>query len=202
MSRAKNILLYGVGINDSDTPVQHNEKVITESGKSVVKVLWRCPYYTTWTSMLRRCYSKAPLANNSAYADVTVCEEWHRFSVFRSWMETQDWEGKQLDKDILGSKVYCEDSCVFVSQTLNCFLTDRRSDRGEYLIGVSLHSRGKKYQANCRNPFTGIKDYLGLFDSELEAYNAWRQRKHEHACKLAEAELDFRIKKALTTKFL
>ena len=40
-------LIRGVGISDADYPVRP-----LVSGKKVI-----CPYYKTWTDMLRRCYS-------------------------------------------------------------------------------------------------------------------------------------------------
>lgn len=93
-------LVCGVGINDSEYPTS---LFGVEEGSR--KLLWRCPYYTTWHNMISRVYSGHK--NCSAYHDVVVCEEWLLFSNFKSWMETQDWEGKELDKDIFGDgKLY------------------------------------------------------------------------------------------------
>ena len=74
------------------------------------------------------------------YKGCSVSEEWLRFSNFKRWMEKQDWDGKQLDKDILfeGNKVYSAETCVFVTSVVNSFTSDSGAKRGEWLIGVSL----------------------------------------------------------------
>ena len=61
-------------------------------------------------------------------------------------MVEQDWEGLQLDKDLLvnGSKVYSRETCVFVSNQVNIFLTERGNDRGEWPIGVNWDNGVKK----------------------------------------------------------
>lgn len=92
-------LVYGVGVDDLDYP----KKKLLPNGKYSF-----CPYYQRWRGMIRRCYSKAQLGKNPNYEGCTVCDEWLTFSNFKSWMEKQDWEGKELDKDLLvrGNKVY------------------------------------------------------------------------------------------------
>jgi hypothetical protein len=127
--------------------------------------------------MLTRAYSHPFLARYPAYSGVTVCEEWHSFMAFRAWMETQDWEGKQLDKDIIvpGNKVYSPDTCVFVSSALNNLLTDRAAARGEWPIGVSWHKHRKKLNAYIQEG--GKKRHLGSFTCPHEAHMAWRKAK-------------------------
>lgn len=194
----KRSLTYGVGINDADYVVQKNEKV---DGKK--KAVWRCPYYDRWISMLRRCYSAKFHVKQPTYKGCKVCDEWLYFSNFHKWMENQDWEGKQLDKDLLleGNKIYSPDTCVFVSPRVNIFINDHGRARGKYLIGVSWDKRNKKFRADCCNPFTKKKEYLGLFDTELEAHNAWLERKQEHCIELCKEISDPRIVDALYRKF-
>ena len=89
--------------------------------------------------MLDRAYSDKYKQRQPTYRDVTVCEEWHSFMRFRAWMVEQDWEGKELDKDILfqGNKVYSPDTCVFVDKAVNLFLTDCAASRGEWPLGFA-----------------------------------------------------------------
>ena len=185
-------LVYGVGINDADYSVN---SVI---GSCQVM----CPYYDKWKGMLRRCYSKKYHNKQPTYINCTVCEEWLTFSTFKRWMETQDWQDKHLDKDLLckDNKVYSAIYCVFVSQQINSFLTDRVNNRGEFLIGVDYISRLGKFRASCSD---GKRtQYLGLFNTELEAHLKWKAKKHTIACELATSQEDTRISKALRTRYL
>jgi hypothetical protein len=156
--------------------------------------------------MLRRCYGKIELKRNPTYNGCTVCEEWLTFSNFKAWMETQDWEGKHLDKDILceGNKVYCPEYCVFVTKLTNTFILDSKKVRGEYMLGVFFHKRDKVYVAQCNNTFGITKNqnrYLGYFETELEAHLAWKAKKHEYACRLAELQDDPRVAEALVNMY-
>ena len=188
--------VYGVGINDADYNVYEYEL-----GKRV----WVCPFYRTWNSVLERCYSERHHAIKPTYKDCTVCDEWLIFSNFKAWMEQQDWEGKQLDKDLLkvGNKTYCPQWCIFVHRKINSFVTDRGNDRGEHMIGVHLYKDKGKFGSFIRNTFTGKLEYLGLFTDELEAHLAWKTRKHQLACELADSDLvtDERLAEALRTRY-
>lgn len=190
----KNKLVYGVGVNDADYPVTRKE-----NGKTV----WRCRYYGVWNDMLKRVYSDKYKQKRPTYKDVTVCEEWHSFMCFRSWMMTQDWEGKQLDKDILvlGNKVYSPNVCVFVDGIVNSFMTDCAATRGEWPIGVSWYERYQKFKSQCGNPFTKKQENLGYFACSQEAHHAWKKRKHELACQLADIQTDQRVADALRARY-
>ena len=194
--------VYGVGINDADYAVYKWEYVIVD-GKKKQKIVWTCPYYRVWHSMMERSYSKSYQEKNPTYIGCSVSEEWKRFSNFKRWMEKQDWEGKQLDKDLLvnGNKVYSRETCVFVSRVVNLFMTDRGALRGEYRIGVYWNKRVGKFMSRCRNPFTKKQEYLGLFVNELEAHQAWLKRKLELAYQLAAEQTDERVGKALIARY-
>lgn len=191
-------LVHGVGINDADYSVTVNAKV---SGKK--KQLWMCPMYSTWRHVLERCHSEKFLARCPTYAGCTAVSEWMLFSAFRSWMTTQDYEGKQLDKDILvpGNKIYGPDTCVFVSSDLNVFLTENKVTRGEWPVGVCWNKWSGKFQVRCNNPFSGKHENLGYFATQEEAHAAWRSRKHELACTYADVQTDARIANALRTRY-
>lgn len=195
-------LLCGVGITDAVYVVQKKE-TIEVNGVRKQKLVWTCPYYRTWKSMIERCYSPQNQERNPTYRGCSVSEEWLTFSNFRSWMDVQDWEGLQLDKDLLfeGNKVYSAETCVFVSRVVNMFTTDRGASRGEWLIGTCWHKASGKFQSSCRNPFTKKLEYLGLFTSEIEAHEVWLKRKLELAHQLAAEQTDERVAKALINRY-
>jgi len=118
-------------------------------------------------------------------------------------MEKQDWRDKCLDKDIIapGSKLYSPESCAFVLQATNLFVTACDASRGGYPIGVDLFKRTGKYRAQCGNPFTGKQEYLGLFSTPEEAHEVWRRRKHELAQLVAATESDPRVVEALKKRY-
>ena len=195
-------LVCGVGINDADYVTQKWETIEVD-GKQKRNLVWVCPYYRVWNSMLQRCYSYKFQERNPTYKGCSVSEEWLTFSAFKCWMEKQDWEGKQLDKDILfeGSKVYSAETCVFVSSSVNLFTIDSGAARGECLIGVNWHKGAGKFVSRCRNPFTKKQEHLGYFTCELEAHQAWLERKLELAHLLAAEQTDERVSKALIDRY-
>lgn len=188
-----NKFVVGVGINDADYVVQP-----TVNGKRVC-----CPFYRTWKHMLERCYSSKYQTIQPTYVGCSVCEEWLTFSNFKKWMEAQDWEGKELDKDLLvkGNKVYSPETCVFVDSNTNLFTLDNSAARGESLIGTYFDKRRRKFMAYCSNPFTGKKEHLGMFKCQDQAHFAWKKRKYELACQLADLQSDNRVAKALRERY-
>lgn len=118
-------------------------------------------------------------------------------------METQDFVGKQLDKDLLfeGNKVYSDETCVFVTREVNMFTTDSGASRGEWLIGVYWCKAKGKFKSKCSNPWVKKQEHLGYFTSEQEAHNAWAKRKLELAYELAEIQTDERVAKALIKRY-
>lgn len=197
--RNKRKLIHGVAYNDADYRI-----VIKKGPKGCQVTLWRCPIYSVLVDMIKRCYSSNHLAACPWYEGCSVCDEWLTFSNFRRWMIQQDWEGKELDKDLLvdGNKLYSPETCIFVDGVINGFLVNRKNHRGDYPLGSHLHRDTGKLCVQCKNPFTGKKKYLGLYENPEDAYEAWRSFKHEIACKLSEAQTDQRIITALRTRFL
>ena len=195
-------LVYGVGTNDADYNVVKYETTEV-NGVKKQKQVWVCKYYQTWINMLERCYSAKCQERYPTYRGCTVSEDWLVFSKFKAWMEKQEWEGKDLDKDILieGNKVYSADTCVFVTRMVNTFIIDSGAARGEWMIGASWHKAAGKFQSMCKNPFTKKLEYLGYFDCEQEAHNAWRKRKLELAHELAAIQTDPRVAKALIDRY-
>ena len=185
MSLAKRKPICGVGINDST--------YITDTiidGKRMA-----CPYYRKWLGIIQRCYSSKHHERCQTYIDCSVCDEWLLFSNFRRWMVDQDWEGKEIDKDILfpGNKEYHPDKCVFVSSHTNTILCDSGAARGELPIGVSKN--GKYYHAKIGK--AGKRKYLGNFSTPEEASHAYKIAKRNEITIIANHQCDGRVKDAL-----
>lgn len=140
----------------------------------------------TWRNMLRRVYSPKPGLEYEAYKDCSVCSDWLFFPNFRKWFDNQVYyKGYQLDKDLLfkNNKVYSADTCVFVPQEINKFLTSRVRKRGMYPVGVSYKTSNSKWDAKLS--IGSSSKYLGLFDSPEEAFAAYKEAKENEAKRLA-----------------
>lgn len=173
-------LLHGVGENDAEYQVYCSSD---SDGKKAV-----CPYYTTWSAMIERCYSSAIHKIRPRYKKCSVDKRWHKFSAFKEWMGKQDWKGKQLDKDILiqGNKVYSPESCLFVSKRVNTLLNSSEASRGEFPVGVTYHSPNGKYRAKCRH--NGKTQHLGLYNTVKEAAEAYKKFKYSVIREVAMSE--------------
>lgn len=155
-----NYKLCGVGINDSDHRVGD------------------CPYYARWTSILKRCYSKTLQNKQPTYKGCSICKEWVYFSNFETWMKTQDWEGKYLDKDLLvrGNKEYSPDTCIFVSNKVNAFLAIYSPKLKESKLPIGVTKSKGKFISQASDG-KGIKVSLGTYETPEDAHNAWKKQK-------------------------
>lgn len=199
-------MVFGVGINDADYILQivkpdHSARY--GNGKYKQKLIWRCPYYQSWKSMLERCYSEKFHQRQPTYKGCVVSEEWKLFSNFRKWMIGQDWEGMHLEKDLLvfGNKVYSPETCVFVTGQVNGFLVESSKRRGDLPLGVVYKKSTGKFLSQCSNPLTGTSEHLGYFYCEFEAHKAWLAKKLEHAYALAAIQTDQRVAIALIERY-
>lgn len=171
-------------INDADYPV-HYRKGNTRT---------QCPYYSRWNSVRERCYSGKWLAKHPTYAGCELFEGWRRFSIFRKWMEVQDWVGKELDKDLLGNgKLYHPDTCVFVPKMVNCFVLNSLKSRGDLPCGVT--QTGKAFWA--RGWVGGVRVDLGRHPTPEAAYSAWYYSKVEYGLTLVKQQTCVRVGGAL-----
>ena len=160
--------VYGVGILGTKYP----SKVSGVTTKE----------YVPWCSMLKRCYSDSYKKKNPTYKDCEVSENFKSYEYFYEWCHKQvgfgnDGNGNpfHLDKDLLikGNKIYSENTCVFIPSEINSLLIKREALRGEYLIGVYWSKTNKAFRARV-NKNKGTSEHLGYFNTELEAYNAYK----------------------------
>ena len=174
------------------------EMVMLKSGKSVSKI---CQIYQAWRNMIDRCYSDR-YRKRGSYKGVTVCSEWMTFSNFKNWTIQQDYIGKQLDKDIINPSriIYSPDTCAYVMKITNKFCQDHKDRILSSKVGV--FKRGKvMFQASCRNPISGKREWLGTYETKHLAIEAWLKRKYEIALILSEMESDCRVKSALLSRY-
>lgn len=143
--------------------------------------------------MLERCYASK---QQKGYIGCYVTEEWLTFSVFKSWMEQQDWVGKELDKDLIGDgKCYSEVTCCFLPKKINSFLVNSSVN------GFTYRENKNKYQVQCSDPFGRYKNYVGYYDTEIEARCAWIRVKNSYAVELSLLLDDDKLKKCLLNKY-
>lgn len=167
--------------------------------------------YKIWANMLNRCYKSCFRERTDRrdynYNNCTVSKEWHNFQNFIKWYDNEIRkynisEPMCIDKDLLikNNHIYSPDRCLLVPQTINLFLTKSQFARGKYLIGVYFEEESNKYKSQCNNPFTKKKINLGRYNTELEAFLAYKRQKELFAKQLAKyynGKIDNRIIQSL-----
>ena len=180
----------GIGIVGTEYPINEGGVLTKE--------------YVLWTGMLERCYSDTYKKKKPTYEGCEVSENFKSYDYFYEWCNKQigfgvkDWH---LDKDLLtkGNKVYSENTCVFLPREINQVLVKRTASRGEHLIGVYWHSKGKAFRAQV-NKNKGKPEHLGSFNTEIEAFNAYKVAKESFVKELAnkwKVQIDKRAYEAL-----
>ena len=137
--------------------------------------------YNLWQHMLKRCYSDKYQKKYPTYEGCEVSDNFKSYEYFYEWCHKQvgfnnkDWH---LDKDLLikGNKVYSESTCVFIPAEVNTLLVKSTASRGEYLIGVCWSNTHKAFKAQVSKS-KGKREHLGYFNTEIEAYNTYKQAK-------------------------
>ena len=160
--------------------------------------------YDLWTGMLQRCYSTTLKKKYPTYEGCEVSDNFKSYEYFYEWCQKQigfNNEGWQLDKDLLikGNKVYSENTCVFIPAEINSLLVKSTSLRGKHLIGVYWSNTSKSFIAQVRKN-KGKPEYLGLFKTEIEAFNAYKNTKEVFVKEQAnkwESQIDPRAYEAL-----
>ena len=182
--------VFGVGISGTKYPISEGGVLTKE--------------YVLWNNMLQRCYYDTYKKKYQTYKDCEVSENFKSYEYFYEWCNQQigfdnkDWH---LDKDLLikGNKVYNENTCVFLPREINTLLTKSTASRGEYLIGVCWNKTNKAFRARVSKN-KGKQEHLGYFNTELEAFNAYKQAKEAFVKEQAnnwKSQIDDRAYKAL-----
>ncbi|WYV99074.1 HNH endonuclease [Pseudomonas phage vB_PpuM-NoPa] len=168
------------------------------------------PRYNQWFDMKQRCTSTRSKSVRPTYQSCAMHPNWESYDSYVSWAECQighlqvDFDGNlfQLDKDLIGSgDYYGPDTCVFIPQEVNKFLT---GSRGNSSNGCHLMKHGK-WRVTVRNPFIGKNVHLGMFKSVTDAEAAHAMAKHRYALELAEkwkVYIDPRAYKALLNRYV
>ena len=185
----KNATVKGVGIVSNRHPITINKVMVKE--------------YDLWKSMLLRCYSKKHQSKHNAYIGCEVSENFKSYDYFYEWCQNQVGfkEGFHLDKDLLikGNKIYSEVNCVFLPREINNVLTSRSSLRGKHPLGVCFHKCSGKFVAQIN--LNGAKrKHLGTFNTEIEAFKAYKEAKESYVKELAnkwKGQIDNRAYNAL-----
>lgn len=146
-----------------------------------------CPFYRKWVDLVKRVHSEKYHLKYPTYKECSITEEWQKASGFESWMKSQDWEGLELDKDILtlGNKYYSPETCVFVPKYVNYLFLMRDACRGAFPVGVQLKPVDKRYCASKQpvryhtrvNNGFGAYISLGTFKDQQDAHLAWQHGK-------------------------
>ena len=178
--------VFGVGIIGNKYPTTINRK--------------STKHYVLWKSMLERCYGNSNHKPSVSYKSCSVNGDFKYYTYFYEWCNEQVGfkDGFNLDKDLLtkGNKVYSESTCVFLPNEINLALSTKKSQRGESLIGVRKTKTG--YQSRCN--IRGKNYSLGVFNTEIEAFNAYKQAKESYLKELAnkwKGKIDNRAYEAL-----
>ena len=159
--------VHGVGIAGAKYPITVNGVKTKE--------------YMLWCSMLERCYNATYQKQRPTYEGCEVSDNFKSYEYFYEWCNKQigfDNEDWHLDKDLLikGNKVYSEPTCIFIPREINSLLTKSTASRGEHLIGVFWNKTNKAFRARV-NKNKGKQEHLGYFNTEIEAFNAYKQAK-------------------------
>lgn len=144
-------LICGVG-EFTNSPVQG---LITTGKKGPL------PVYSTWQSMLSRCYRETdPAYSRYGGSGVTVHKDWHNFQTFAIWYERNRRLGHQLDKDLFGGSLYGPQTSVYLPEKINQHLKEYNK-----LCVVS----GTKHYAVVANDHTGQRVRSGKLKTLQDA---------------------------------
>lgn len=151
--------------------------------------------YSTWKSMLHRCFDIKHKEKYIEYKDIICCEEWLLYENFYEWLHEQPNFNKWLnskrwaiDKDILvkNNKIYSPETCCLVPQNVNSLFTNRNRLRGDLPIGVQRVN--KCYRAACKNPFTNRQEKLNCCSTAIESFLTYKIYKENIIKQVAEIE--------------
>lgn len=132
--------------------------------------------YTTWKSMLGRCYY-LDNSRGKYLEECTVCEEWHNFQNFAEWFYQNIYECDeqiQLDKDVLvrHNKQYAPDRCLLLPASINMLFREQKPNNSGLPRGIRKQPEGFMSILNNKS--------LGVYKTIEEAVMVWCKKKDEH----------------------
>lgn len=145
--------------------------------------------YIVWSGMLERCYSDKRRHLYRSYQDCTVSPEWLNFQNFAEWyLKKVPSSQMALDKDLLseGKAIYSAETCVLLPQDVNTAITDTKSRRGQYPVGVTR--KDTLFYASISRG--GLRTHLGSYETAEEAFFAYKAAKEAHVQDLADRYKD------------
>ena len=153
--------------------------------------------YNVWIKMISRCYNVESIQFKD-YSDCSVSENFASFEYFSTWYLSQigsDKNNWQLDKDLLikGNRLYSEDTCCLVPPEINTLLT-RHTKNSVTCKGVFYNKKLGKFSAHL------LGKYIGLFNTELEAFYVYKQAKEAYIKEVANKwkdQIDVRLYNSL-----
>lgn len=164
------------------------------NGKKINKVKKE---YRLWKHMLERCFDNDYKERQPTYKDVTCVDDWALFENFYEWIKDQENYDKWLngdlwclDKDILckGNKIYSPETCCLVPMKVNNLFISNKVNRGDNPIGVVKFNN--KYRAICNNQLLDECVHLGMFNSQMEAFEAYKLYKESIIKQVAKEEFN------------
>ena len=137
--------------------------------------------YMYWYKFISRCGSNYQKTRPS-YVGCKISPLFKDYDSFVLWCRQAigfNEDGYHLDKDILGvtlgKKEYSEDTCVFIPQEINSFLTTKRVNI-TYYTGVSFQQKYNKYIVSC-SQLNGKNKTLGRVDCPKVGYLMYKAEK-------------------------
>lgn len=162
-------LILGVGIVGS--------KLSKEERKGKV--------YRNWCQILKRCYSEKIKYKFPTYDGCTMSDNFKYYPYFKEWyMSQKNWDDPDfvLDKDLLSekhTKIYSEDTCVFLPKEINSLLTTTKASRGDLPIGV-CKLRGNRASFRACIGKNSKNFVLGYYQTPEEAFYAYKIAREDY----------------------
>lgn len=153
--------------------------------------------FRAWFNILTRCYDKTCNEKHPTYKECIICDEWKYYWNFYEWVHKQSnynqWKYGQfwaVDKDIIKkhNKLYSPDTCCLVSKDVNNLFLKSNSIRGKFPIGVTWRKDECMFEAQCNNPFLNKYVTIGIYNTVIDAFNAYKEYKENIIKKMAQQE--------------
>ena len=147
----------------------------------IYKELDKKHIYYIWRNIHLRCEKPKTNKKYISYVNCAVCDEWSVFDNFYNWYIKNFYQIPNqkmcVDKDVLckNNKLYSPQTCCILPNDINVLLTNRKSERGDYPLGV--YKKDKKYIAKCKYENKTI--WIGSYDNVNDAFNAYKYKKEE-----------------------